>query len=119
MYGIMVDEITDASNKEQLGLVLRYTIGVERLYKYTDFKNITRNEFIVKLSLNWNQHSFQYQIVELKCTMVLEIWLVNKETAWNLFSGLFPKHRFFTVRLMILTLRYQKLAILLIYSACY
>ena len=44
LYGIMVDEITDTSNKEQLGLVLRYTIGnnvVERLYEYVDCKSIT------------------------------------------------------------------------------
>ena len=35
LYGIMGDEVTDTSNKEQLGLVLRYTIGndvIERLY---------------------------------------------------------------------------------------
>ena len=44
LYGIMVDEVTDTSNKEQLGLVLRYTIGnnvVERLYEYVDCKSIT------------------------------------------------------------------------------
>ena len=44
LYGIMVDEVTDTSNKEQLGLVLRYTIGnnvVERFYKYVDCKSIT------------------------------------------------------------------------------
>ena len=40
----MADEVTDISNKEQLGLVLRYTIGnniVERLYEYVDCKSIT------------------------------------------------------------------------------
>ena len=44
LYGIMVDEVTDTSNKGQLGLVLRYTIGnnvVERFYKYVDCKSIT------------------------------------------------------------------------------
>ena len=44
LYGIMADEVTDTSNKEQLGLVLRYTIGnnvVERLYEYVDCKSIT------------------------------------------------------------------------------
>ena len=42
-YGILADEVTDTSNKEQLGLVLRYTIGniVERLYEYVDCKSIT------------------------------------------------------------------------------
>ena len=43
-YGIMADEVTDISNKERLGLVLRYTIGnniVERLYEYVDCKSIT------------------------------------------------------------------------------
>ena len=44
LYGIMADEITDTFNKEQLDLVLRYTIGndvVERLYEYVDCKSIT------------------------------------------------------------------------------
>ena len=44
LYGIMADEVTDTSNKEQLGLVLRYTIRnniVERLYEYIDCKSIT------------------------------------------------------------------------------
>ena len=40
----MADEVTDTSNKEQLGFVLRYRIGnnvVERLYEYVDCKSIT------------------------------------------------------------------------------
>ena len=40
----MADEVTDTSNKEQLGLVLRYTIGnnaVERLNEHVDCKSIT------------------------------------------------------------------------------
>ena len=44
LCGIMVDEVTDTSNKGQLGLVLRYIIGnnvVERLYEYVDCKSIT------------------------------------------------------------------------------
>ena len=44
LHGIMADEVTDTSNKEQLDLVFRYTIGknvVERLYEYVDRKSIT------------------------------------------------------------------------------
>ena len=44
LYGIMADEVTDTSNKEQLGIVLRYTIGTnveDWLYEYVDCKSIT------------------------------------------------------------------------------
>ena len=44
LHGIMADEVTDTSNKEQLDLAFRYTIGknvVERLYEYVDRKSIT------------------------------------------------------------------------------
>ena len=44
LYGIMADDVTDTSNKEQLGLVLRYKIGndvVEQLYEYVGCKSIT------------------------------------------------------------------------------
>ena len=81
-------------------------------------KALQGNQFVMKLSQYSNLHNFRYQIVELKLTMVLEIWLVNKEVAWHVYSGLFLKHRIFTVLLIILTLRCQKLAILVIYSAC-
>ena len=122
LYGIMADEVTDTSNKEQLGLVLRYTTGnnvVEQLYEYADCKSITGESICREIvSILENLHNFQYQTVELKRTMVLEILLVNKEVARHVFSGLLPKHRIFTVFLMILTLRFQKLAILVTYNAC-
>ena len=44
LYGIMVDDVTDTSNKEQSGFVLRYTIRnnvLEQLYEYVDYKSIT------------------------------------------------------------------------------
>ena len=44
IYGISADETTDASNKEQLCLVLRYAITnnvVERLHECIDCKSIT------------------------------------------------------------------------------
>ena len=44
MVGIIADEAADASNKQQLGLVLRYTIKhnvAERLYDNADFESIT------------------------------------------------------------------------------
>ena len=44
LYGIMADEVTDTSNKEQLGIVLRYTIGTnveDWLCEYVDCKSIT------------------------------------------------------------------------------
>ena len=72
----------------------------------------------MSLSQYWNLHNFQYQIVELKRMMVMEIWLVNKEVVRHVFSGLLPKHRIFTMLLMISTLRCQKLVILVICSAC-
>ena len=49
LYGIMADEVTDTCNKEQLGLVLCYTIGnnaVEQLYEYVDCKSMTGNQFV-------------------------------------------------------------------------
>ena len=55
---------------------------------------LLENQFVVKLSQYWNLHNFQYQNVEFKRTMVLEIWLVNKEVARHVFSGLLPKHPF-------------------------
>ena len=36
-------------------------------------KALQENQFVVKLSQNWNLHNSQYQILELKRTMVLEI----------------------------------------------
>ena len=40
----MTDEVTDTSNKEQSGFVLRYTIrnnALEQLYECVDYKSIT------------------------------------------------------------------------------
>ena len=44
LCGIMTDEVTDTSNKEQSGFVLRYTIrnnALEQLYECVDYKSIT------------------------------------------------------------------------------
>ena len=70
-------------------------------------KALQGNQFVVKLSQYCNLHNFQFQIVELKLTVVLEIWLVNKEVSRHVYvySGLLPKHRIFAVLLVILTLR--------------
>ena len=68
-------------------------------------KVLQGNQFVVKLSQYWNLHNFQCQIVDLKQTMVLEIWLV--EAAWHIFSDLLLKHRIFTMLFMITTLRCQ------------
>ena len=57
-------------------------------------KALQGNQFVVKLSQYWNLHNFQYQIVELKRTMVLEIWLVNKGCAAR-FQWLAPKAPYF------------------------
>ncbi|XP_071835292.1 52 kDa repressor of the inhibitor of the protein kinase-like [Apostichopus japonicus] len=44
LFGIQADEVTDVSNKEQLGLVLRYLVNdkpVERIVEFIECENIT------------------------------------------------------------------------------
>ena len=50
-YGISADEVTDCSNWEQLGIVLRYvknSVAVEKLIEFVKCHNIKRNR-IAKL----------------------------------------------------------------------
>ena len=50
--GIMAEHVTDISNKEQSGFVLRYTIRnnvLEQLYKYVDYKSITGESVFRKI----------------------------------------------------------------------
>ena len=52
LCGIMADDVTDTSNKEQSGFVLRYTIRnnvLEQLYECVDYKSITGESVCCKV----------------------------------------------------------------------
>ena len=68
----------------------------------------------MKVSQYLNLHNFQYQIIELKPTMVLKILLVKKEAVHHVFNSLLSKHLIFPVHLMISNLGCRKLAVLVI-----
>lgn len=65
LFGIQADEVTDVSNREQLGLVLRYLVNdqpVERLVEFLECENTTGEALsdqiltrIDKIGLNMNQ----------------------------------------------------------------
>ena len=118
LYGSMADEVTDTSTKEQLGLVLRYTIGndvVERHYEYVGCKSITGESVCCEI----------VSIFESAQLSVSDCRTQTYDGAGNMagqqrgcatrFQRLAPKAPYFH---MISTLHYQKLAILVIYSAC-
>ena len=73
-------------------------------------KALQGTQFVMKISQYLNLHNFQYQIIELKPTMVLNIRLDTKETARHVFSSLLRKP------LMISNLHCRKLAVLMIYD---
>ena len=116
----MTDKVTDTSRKEQLGLVLRYTIGnnvAERLFEYVDCKSITGESVCRKIvsileSAQLSVSDCQAQTYNGAGNMA------GQEVVRHVSSSLLTKHCIFTVPLMTSTLHCQKLAILVIYKTC-
>ena len=115
----MADEVTDTSNKEQLGLVFHYTIGnnvVERLYEYVDYKSITGESVCSEI----------VSILESAQLSVSDCRAQTYDGAGNMagqqrgcasqFQRLAPKAPYFHCAFH--DLKLSKAAILVIYNAC-
>ena len=117
LYGIMADEVTDTSNKEQLDLVLRCTIEnnvLEQLYEYVYCKSITGESVCREIVSILESAQVSVSDCRAQTYYVAGNIAGNKKVGRHVLSSLLPKQRIFTVLQMIPTLCCQKLAILLI-----
>lgn len=79
-YGIQTDEVTDVSNWEQLGIIVRYLKGaipVERVLEFVNCETVSGISICKHIFQALRELTYSLSFAEHKLMTVQEIWLAN------------------------------------------